>query len=106
MPLLTLFQLRPSQRRILDGVKRSRVSKSLWRICESACRASCIHYPVLTGLPSGKFKTGVTPLRKDYDVIKAAKNLSEELPPINDVEMMFDHLTSRVSHCQSWPANR
>jgi len=29
-------------------------------------------------------------------VKNAIKNMSEDLPPINDIEAMFDHLVSRV----------
>lgn len=31
------------------------------------------------------------------EIRHAIKNLSEDLPPISDIEQMFDHLVSRVS---------
>lgn len=43
------------------------------------------------------YKTGVEPLGQKQDVKNAVKNLSEDLPPICDIEAMFDHLVSRVS---------
>ncbi|KAL7418749.1 DNA (cytosine-5-)-methyltransferase dmt5 [Cryptotrichosporon argae] len=42
------------------------------------------------------FKTGVTPLKGVGDITKAARGMCEDLPPINDIEAMFDHLTSRL----------
>jgi hypothetical protein len=35
------------------------------------------------------------------EIRNAIKNLSEELPPISDIEQMFDHLVSRVRHFAS-----
>ncbi|ORX34744.1 hypothetical protein BD324DRAFT_131575 [Kockovaella imperatae] len=44
----------------------------------------------------GSYKTGIKPLELKMDKGIAAKNLSEDLPPLSDVEAMFDHLVSRV----------
>ena len=58
--------------------------------------------PVLT-LPgkqlniSGSFRSGIKPLGMKNEIRHAIKNLSEDLPPISDIEQMFDHLVSRVS---------
>lgn len=46
----------------------------------------------------GKFSSGVKPLGQSVDVRNAIKNMSEDLPPMNDIESMFDHLVSRVSY--------
>jgi hypothetical protein len=50
--------------------------------------------PQLTG--SGSFRSGIKPLGMKNEIKQAIKNLSEELPPISDIEQMFDHLVSRV----------
>ncbi|WVW81897.1 hypothetical protein I302_103896 [Kwoniella bestiolae CBS 10118] len=42
------------------------------------------------------FKTGVKPLGQKLDIRNAIKNMSEDLPPMNDIEVMFDHLVSRM----------
>ena len=46
----------------------------------------------------GSYKTGIKPLGQKLEIKNAIKNLSEDLPPMSDVEAMFDHLVSRVSH--------
>lgn len=45
---------------------------------------------------SGSYKTGIKPLGLKSEIRHAIKNLSEDLPPISDIEQMFDHLVSRV----------
>jgi hypothetical protein len=45
----------------------------------------------------GSYKTGIKPLGLKSEIRNAIKNLSEDLPPISDIEQMFDHLVSRVS---------
>ncbi|WVQ93615.1 hypothetical protein IAU59_000691 [Kwoniella sp. CBS 9459] len=42
------------------------------------------------------FKTGIKPLGMKADIKQAIKGMSEDLPPMNDIEVMFDHLVSRV----------
>ncbi|WVQ62591.1 uncharacterized protein L199_000733 [Kwoniella botswanensis] len=42
------------------------------------------------------YKTGVKPLGQKLDIRNAIKNMSEDLPPMNDIEVMFDHLVSRM----------
>ncbi|WWD22469.1 hypothetical protein CI109_106962 [Kwoniella shandongensis] len=44
----------------------------------------------------GHYKTGVKPLGQKADIKTAIKGMSEDLPPMNDIETMFDHLVSRV----------
>lgn len=46
---------------------------------------------------SGHYKTGIKPLPSSVDAKGAVKGISEDLPPMSDVELMFDHLVSRVS---------
>jgi len=48
-------------------------------------------------IDSGSFRSGVKPLGMKNEIRHAIKNLSEDLPPISDIEQMFDHLVSRVS---------
>ena len=45
---------------------------------------------------SNGYKTGVKPLPGTENIKQAIKNVSEDLPPLHDVELMFDHLVSRV----------
>jgi len=45
---------------------------------------------------SGSFWSGIKPLGMKNEIRHAIKNLSEDLPPISDIEQMFDHLVSRV----------
>jgi hypothetical protein len=45
----------------------------------------------------GHYKTGIKPLPSSVDAKSAVKGISEDLPPMSDVELMFDHLVSRVS---------
>jgi hypothetical protein len=45
---------------------------------------------------SGSYKSGVKPLGLKSEIRHAIKNLSDDLPPISDIEQMFDHLVSRV----------
>jgi len=45
---------------------------------------------------SGSFRSGIKPLGMKNEIRHAIKNLSEDLPPISDIEQMFDHLVSRV----------
>ena len=45
---------------------------------------------------SASYSTGITLLGQKADVKNAIKNMSEDLPPMNDIEAMFDHLVSRV----------
>ena len=45
---------------------------------------------------SGSYKSGIRPLGNGVDVKTAIKNMSEDLPPMSDIETMFDHLVSRV----------
>jgi hypothetical protein len=47
---------------------------------------------------SGSFRSGIKPLGMKNEIRHAIKNLSEDLPPISDIEQMFDHLVSRVGH--------
>jgi hypothetical protein len=47
-------------------------------------------------MSSGDYKTGVLPLGQKADIKNAIKNMSEDLPPMRDIETMFDHLVSRV----------
>nr|XP_018266781.1 DNA repair protein Rad8 [Kwoniella dejecticola CBS 10117]OBR88939.1 DNA repair protein Rad8 [Kwoniella dejecticola CBS 10117] len=42
------------------------------------------------------YKTGVKPLGQKLDIRNAIKAMSEDLPPMNDIEIMFDHLVSRM----------
>ncbi|WVR03552.1 hypothetical protein IAU60_000544 [Kwoniella sp. DSM 27419] len=42
------------------------------------------------------FKTGIRPLGMKQEIKAAVKGMSEDLPPMNDIEVMFDHLVSRV----------
>nr|XP_019014690.1 DNA repair protein Rad8 [Kwoniella pini CBS 10737]OCF53471.1 DNA repair protein Rad8 [Kwoniella pini CBS 10737] len=42
------------------------------------------------------YKTGVKPLGQKLEIRHAIKNMSEDLPPMNDIEIMFDHLVSRM----------
>ncbi|ORY22614.1 hypothetical protein BCR39DRAFT_551149, partial [Naematelia encephala] len=42
------------------------------------------------------FKSGIKSLGQNQEVKSAAKNMSEDLPPMHDVEAMFAHLVSRV----------
>lgn len=44
----------------------------------------------------GSFVTGVRPLGQELDIKAAVRNMSEDLPPISDIEAMFDHLVSRI----------
>ncbi|EIW68043.1 hypothetical protein TREMEDRAFT_69535 [Tremella mesenterica DSM 1558] len=39
---------------------------------------------------------GIKGLGQDAEIKAAIKNLSEDLPPMNDIELMFDHMVSRV----------
>jgi hypothetical protein len=65
----------------------ARWSKSPRCICESkSCRAD----------NRNGYKTGVKPLPGTENIKTAIKNVSENLPPMHDVELMFDHLVSRV----------
>lgn len=43
------------------------------------------------------YKTGIKSLPGTENIKTAIKNVSENLPPLHDVELMFDHLVSRVS---------
>ena len=45
---------------------------------------------------SSSFRSGVLALGQKLEVKQAIKNMSEDLPPMNDIESMFDHLVSRV----------
>ena len=51
---------------------------------------------LIPGLVRGHYKTGVKPLGQKLDVKNAIKNLSDDLPPLHEIERMFDHLVSRV----------
>ncbi|TYJ54912.1 hypothetical protein B9479_004420 [Cryptococcus floricola] len=42
------------------------------------------------------FDTGVIPLGQNIDIKLAVKDMSEDLPPMSNVEAMFDHLVSRM----------
>ncbi|KAL1407062.1 DNA (cytosine-5-)-methyltransferase dmt5 [Vanrija albida] len=42
------------------------------------------------------FRTNVAPLQMSVDLKTAAKQSAEDLPPINDVEAMFENLNSRL----------
>ena len=72
---------------------------------EGGCSAVSVCSPgVVESLTrcSGHYKTGVKPLDQAKDIRNAVKNLSDDLPPMNEIEAMFDHLVSRVSqHCVS-----
>lgn len=60
-------------------------------------RWSCEHHlSALTLMHRHGYKTGIKPLGQSLDVKNAIKNISDDLPPINDIELMFDHLVSRV----------
>lgn len=52
---------------------------------------------VLNVIVSGPYNTGIRPLPSSVDAKGAVKGISEDLPPMSDVELMFDHLVSRVS---------
>lgn len=72
------------------GATVSRESRRLPSTCE---------FPITTphsANGSGHFKTGVLPLEIKADGKGLAKNMSEDLPPISDIEAMFAHLSSRV----------
>lgn len=55
-------------------------------LCASAIQADC----------RNDYKTGILPLGQKVEIKQAIKNMSEDLPPMNDIETMFDHLVSRV----------
>ncbi|OCF44062.1 DNA repair protein Rad8 [Kwoniella heveanensis CBS 569] len=42
------------------------------------------------------YKTGIKPLGSQVDIKQANKGMCENLPPMNDIEVMFDHLVSRM----------
>ncbi|WVF65980.1 hypothetical protein IAT40_000718 [Kwoniella sp. CBS 6097] len=42
------------------------------------------------------YKTGIKPLGHGVEVKNANKGMCENLPPMNDIEVMFDHLVSRM----------
>jgi hypothetical protein len=78
-------------RRILDGRRRQPRRNQQSSCMRLFSIATCADNR------SGYYKTGVRPLGQDMEVKQAIKNMSEDLPPLNDVETMFDHLVSRVN---------
>lgn len=65
---------------------------------EGGCQAVSLLCRALLTCHSGAFKSGVLPLdTKGSSGKTKAMTLADDLPPINDIEAIFDHLTSRVS---------
>ncbi|WVQ76242.1 hypothetical protein IAR50_005907 [Cryptococcus sp. DSM 104548] len=72
-----------------EGTKRSKASKS--RASLSKTKAKPRKSAAL-----GNFDSGVLPLGQNVDIKLAVKDMSEDLPPMSNVEAMFDHLVSRM----------
>jgi hypothetical protein len=76
-------------------------SKGQSRQEEGRTQSVSCQIPILSGTQltiSGSFRSGIKPLGMKNEIRHAIKNLSEDLPPISDIEQMFDHLVSRVGH--------